>query len=111
MKRRDVEEERNTAIFTAYEEQGAPDPVIPEKSLLLAVLMNALADLHKDGAVAIKAAEYMLSPEDDYLFSFQSVCNYLNVDPKRILYISGLLKRRPAVLDEFGEIDPASQDK
>ncbi len=80
----------DTAIFEAYGEFDNFDPSIPEKTLLMAVLQNALYDLQKDGADAVKAAEYLLNPEEDYLFSFRSVCNYLNINPKDILRMVGL---------------------
>ncbi len=88
-------EEKNTAIFVAYEEEGEPDCSVPEKNLLLAVLLNAVNDLRKDGACAARALEYFLSPEEDYLFSFRSVCNYLNIDHRRVLRAAGLGEDQP----------------
>jgi len=92
----DREQELDTAIYSAYDDQGAYDPIVPEKTLLVAILLNALNDLHKDGPEAMKAVEYFLSPDEDYLFSFLSVCNHLDFDPKRILKFSGLYNSMPA---------------
>lgn len=88
---------KNTAIFVAYEESPEPDSAVPEKNLLRAILLNAMNDLHKDGVFAKKAMEYFLSPEEDYLFSFRSICSYLDIDARRVLKITGLLNlKEPA---------------
>jgi hypothetical protein len=89
-----LREEKNTAIFTAYDELEPYDVAKPERNLLRAILLNAMADLKRPGAAARRAAEYFLSPEDDYIFSFRAICSYLSVDPKRVLTVAGL--RRPA---------------
>ena len=85
-------EKRNTAIFTAYDDQEAPELATPEKNLLRAILLNAVSDMNRDGEFSRKARDYFLSKEDDYLFSFQSVCSVLNINPHHILIIVGLEK-------------------
>lgn len=82
--------ERETTIHVAYEDFVPFDPSSPEKSLLRAIVLSALNDLKKPGEVGRRASEYLLSKDDDYIFSFQSICNYLNVDPGKILMVSGL---------------------
>jgi len=62
----------------------------PERNLLRAVLLNAISDMNRDGEFSRKAKDYFLSKEDDYLFSFQSVCGFLNINPHHILIIVGL---------------------
>lgn len=79
-----------TTVFIAFDDCVPYDSARPEKELLRAILLNALSDLKKPGELSRRAREYFLSPEDDYLFSFQSVCNFLNIDPKRILKVTGL---------------------
>ena len=88
-----AKEDKNTAIFIAYEEEGEPDSAVREKNLLRAVLLNAMNDLRKQGMFAHRATEYFLSPDEDYIFSFRSVCNHLNIDFKRVLLVMGLQKR------------------
>ena len=85
-------EKRNTAIFTAYDDQEAPELATPERNLLRAVLLNAVSDMNREGEFSRKARDYFLSKEDDYLFSFQSVCSFLNINPHHILIIVGLEK-------------------
>ena len=89
-------QERDTAIYTAHDDCEPFDPSTPEKSLLRAILITAMADLKKSGDVARKAREYFLSAEEDYIFSFKSVCDYLNVDPKKVLMIAGLRRKGAA---------------
>ena len=83
-------EERNTAIYVAYDDVRPHDGSVPEKNLLVAILLNALNDLKKPGDTGRKAVEFFLNAEDDYIFSFQSICDYLAIDPKKILTITGL---------------------
>jgi hypothetical protein len=86
---------KHTAIYTAFDEHEQPEIVVPERNLLRAVLLNAIADLRRPGDYNRKATEYFLSTEDDYVFSFHSVCGYLNIDPRQILILVGLENGRP----------------
>jgi hypothetical protein len=89
-------EHRNTAIFTAFDDYEQPELATPEKNLLRAVLVNAIADMTRPGDFSRRARDYFLSSEDDYIFAFQSVCSYLNINPHHILIIVGLEEdRRP----------------
>lgn len=81
---------RNTAIYTAYDDCDPNDVPTPEKGLLRAILLNAIADMNREDEHARKARAYFLSGEDDYIFSFQAVCSYLNIDPQNILVLVGL---------------------
>lgn len=85
-------DKRNTAIFTAYDDLEGPELATPEKNLLRAVLLNAISDMNRDGEFSRKAHDYFLSKEEDYLFSFQSVCSFLNINPHHILILVGLEK-------------------
>lgn len=84
------ENKRNTAIYTAFEEYDVNDVPGPERGLLRAILLNAISDMNREGEHARKARSYFLSKEDDYIFSFQAVCSYLNINPKHILVLVGL---------------------
>jgi len=81
---------RNTAIYTAYDDSDGSDLPIPEKGLLRAILLNAVADANRNDEHSRRAREYFLSKEDDYIFSFQAICSYLNIDPKNILILVGI---------------------
>jgi len=78
-------ETKDTAIFTAYEDFEPWDRSLPERNLLRAILLNALYDLKRDGLSARRAMQYFLSPDEDYIFSFKSICNFLEIDEARIL--------------------------
>ena len=47
------------------------------------------------GVVVLKdaATEYFLASEDEYIFSFHSVCDFLSVDPNKVLIAAGLLQK------------------
>jgi hypothetical protein len=83
-------DKRNTAIYTAFDDVDANDIPIPEKGLLRAILLNAIADMNRDDEHSRRARSYFLSKEDDYIFSFQAVCSYLNINPSNILVLVGL---------------------
>jgi hypothetical protein len=83
-------EGKNTAIYVGFEDFEQTEMVLPEKNLLRAILMNAISDIHRPGDMSRKAREYFLSKEDDYIFSFQSVCSFLNINPHHILIVVGL---------------------
>lgn len=84
------ESKRNTAIYTAFDDHDVADLPLPEKGLLRAILLNAIADMNREDEHARKARSYFLSSEDDYIFSFQAVCSYLNINPRHILILVGL---------------------
>jgi hypothetical protein len=81
---------KNTALYTAYEDCDPNDAPTPEKGLLRAILLNAIADMNREDEHARRARAYFQSGEDDYIFSFQAVCSYLNIDPQNILVLVGL---------------------
>lgn len=83
-------DKRNTAIYTAFDDADANELPTPERSLLRAILLNAIADVNRNDEHSRKARDYFLSKEDDYIFSFQAVCSYLNIDPRNILILVGL---------------------
>jgi hypothetical protein len=84
------QERKNTAIFTAFDDHEQPELATPERNLLRAVLINAIADMARPGEFSRRARDYFTSSEDDYVFAFRSVCQYLNVDPHHILMLVGL---------------------
>lgn len=83
-------DKRNTAIYTAFDDYDAGDLPVPEKSLLRAILLNAIADMNRNDENSRRAKDYFLSREDDYIFSFQAICSYLQINPHHILILVGL---------------------
>ncbi len=83
-------DKKNTAIYIAYDDYEPIDLSMPEKNLLKAILLTAMSDLKKEGLVSRKAMEYFLSPDEEYLFSFRSVCSFLDIEAETILNIVGL---------------------
>ncbi|MEY4667365.1 MAG: hypothetical protein RL518_64 [Pseudomonadota bacterium] len=85
-----MREGKNTAIYVGFDDYEQPELATPEKNLLRAILLNAIADVNRPGEFSRRAKDYFLSKEDDYIFSFQSVCSFLNVNPHHILILVGL---------------------
>lgn len=85
-----TQDKKNTAIFTAFDEWEADNIPIPEKSLLRAVLQNAISDMKREGELSRRARDFFLNAEEDYIFSFQAICSYLHIDPNRVLVVVGL---------------------
>ncbi len=81
-----------TAIFTAFDDHSSFDGSEPEKNLMRAILRTAMEDISKGGTAHRDARNYFLSREDNYLFSFASVCNHLNLCQRTILTLCGLLE-------------------
>jgi hypothetical protein len=52
--------------------------------------MSALNDLKQSGDLQRKATEFFLSREEDYIFSFRSICDFLSVDPTKVLKVAGI---------------------
>jgi len=104
-----LENRKNTEIYVAYDDHDQFDPSKPEKDLLRAVLASAMSDIKKSGEPARKAREYFLDPSEEYIFSFRSICNHLELDPKTILWVVGMRessipKKRPN--ESAKELDP-----
>ena len=88
--------EKKTEIYEAFEEYAPMDSAMSERNLMRAMILGALADLDKQGDVGRKAREFFLNKDQDYLFSFQSICNFLEVDPRSILIVTGLCRSESA---------------
>lgn len=81
---------KNTTIYVAYEDYEPFDPSLPEKNLLRAILSTAMSDIKKSGEAGRKAMQYFLDQDEEYIFSFRSVCNHLDLDPKTIMWVVGV---------------------
>ena len=91
--------DKDVAVFAAYEDIIPWDPSTPEKNLLRAMLITAMADYKKKGKVRRLDYEYFTNPIEVYPFSFKCVCRTLDVNPEDILRRIGLLdsaKEEPA---------------
>ncbi len=83
-------DEKNIAIHQAFDEWVPYDPALPERNLLRAILLTAMSDLRRPGDARKEATEFFMSEDESYIFSFQSICNHLDIDPKQILLVTGL---------------------
>lgn len=80
----------DSAMFTAFEDYKNPDVSEPEKNLMRAILRSAMDDMQKDKAEKRKAQNYFLEDGDDYLYSFRSICNQLELCEQTILDLVGV---------------------
>lgn len=88
------ENQKSTAIFVAYEDEQPIDLANAEKGLLKALLAHAMADLKRPGKVGRLAKAFFLDDDEEYLFSFRSICDHLDLDPETVLKRVGLLAKK-----------------
>jgi hypothetical protein len=58
-----------------------------EKQLLVAILSSAMLDARKTGRVGREATQFFMNTDDNYIFSFRSICEYLKINPESILKV------------------------
>lgn len=74
------------ALYEAYDDYSPRGN--PCNGLLIAVLKSAIDDLRSTEQEIKKLAEDFFKEEsDEDLFSFQSICNHLSLNPKKVLSI------------------------
>lgn len=88
---RDSPVKADSAIYTAFDDYTHRDPAESERNLMRAILRGALEDIRKRGEPYRDARRYLMAREEAYLFSFESVCQHLNLCPKSIRFVLGLI--------------------
>lgn len=53
------------------------------RELMRAIMLLAIRDLQSSGRHRDEALAFFLSEEEDYLFSFTSICRYLGLDEQK----------------------------
>lgn len=104
-------ERKDSAIFVAFDDWDHPELATPERSLLRAVLLNAVADLRRPGEHARKATDFFLNKDEDYMFSFHSICSYLNIDPTQVLIVTGLAEGGDGVVPHEAGREPNEDEE
>jgi hypothetical protein len=87
------ENRKSTAIYIAYEDEQPIDLANAEKGLLKAILAHAMTDLKRPGKVGRLARAFFLDDDEEYLFSFRSICEHLEIDPGTVLKQVGLIEK------------------
>lgn len=82
------------SVYIAYDDHEYFDSALAEKNLMRAILKTAMEDIRKRGEPYREARRYLMSNEEAYLYSFLSVCNHLNLCPKTIRRVLGLIESR-----------------
>ncbi len=86
-----------TAIFIAHEEYIKSDPAESEKNLMRAILQSAMDDVRKNGDPHKQAFKYFTSNDDEYIYSFLSICSHLSLCSKTILNLLGIRNSKRSV--------------
>jgi hypothetical protein len=79
------ENKKETVIYTLDQDLEPFDTARPEKDLLRAILLSALADVERGGIEARRALDYFNNPADNYIFSFKSICNHLDMPQSAVM--------------------------
>ncbi len=54
-----------------------------ESELMRAIILRAIEDYNSTGELHDAAVEYLNDEDEEYVFSFVSICRYLGFDPQR----------------------------
>lgn len=73
-----------TAIYTAFDGYSHFDEAEAERNLMRAIIQTIMDDMRKEGEPRRNAMRYIRDNEEDYLFSFISICRHLNLCPRTI---------------------------
>lgn len=66
----------------------------PEKRLLCSILERAILDLKSsDNTIRREATKWFNSQEEDYIFSFFSICEFLNLNQEKLKRILNKYKK------------------
>ncbi|HIC91877.1 MAG TPA: hypothetical protein EYP21_07460 [Syntrophaceae bacterium] len=74
-------------IGNIQEETAIHSPTMPEMKLMLALLASAIKDLIKENVDPLdrqSAIRWIFGEENNYVFSFETVCLHLDIDPIRL---------------------------
>ncbi len=51
--------------------------------LMRAIILRTIEDLNTDGELRDEAVAYLMDEDEEYIFSFHSICRYFAFDPKK----------------------------
>lgn len=84
------EDRRPTIIIESSSEDAPYDTAEAERNLMRAILLGAMSDLRKNGLLSRRAKEFFVSKDESHLYSFQSICQHLDIDPHTVLLVTGI---------------------
>ena len=66
--------------------------------LMRAMVLRVVDDFNSIGELHDEAVEYMMDDDEEYLFSFYSICKHMNLDPvktrNKIMYAESKISTR-----------------
>jgi hypothetical protein len=69
-----------TEIFRV-DTEVAPHGCESVSELMRAMILRTIEDFNSCERLKVKAVEYMVRDDDDYVLSFQSICRHFGMDP------------------------------
>jgi len=54
--------------------------------LMRAMILRTIEDLNAGGELRAEALEYLMDEDEEYIFSFNSICRYFSFDPVKTRY-------------------------
>jgi len=75
------------------DEEPALPPDSPERELLRALLRTTLLDLSGEGVEARKARCYVEASDESHPFTFNNLCQMLDLNPDRVRQLAGVPAR------------------
>jgi len=54
--------------------------------LMRAIILRTIEDLSTEGELREEALEYLNDEDEEYIFSFNSICRYFGFDPEKTRY-------------------------
>jgi hypothetical protein len=58
----------------------------PINELMRAIILRTIDDYHSGGEFKEEAVQYLYKEDDEYIFSFYSICKHLGFDPDKTRY-------------------------
>jgi hypothetical protein len=55
--------------------------------LMRAMILRTIEDFNGGERLKVKALDYMFREDDDYIFSFQSICKHFGMDPAKTRHV------------------------
>lgn len=59
----------------------------PLNELMRAIILRLIDDYNSGGELQTEALEYLEDEDDEYLFSFRSICLHLGLDPEKTRHL------------------------
>lgn len=73
---------RSTKFPAIDQSIGGGQGYVPENELMRAIILRTIEDIKKGGELKEDALAFLFDEDDEYVFSFISICTHLRFDPQ-----------------------------